>query len=493
MIANINKMVIVGAGTAGLVTALIMREKFAHINITIVKSSKIGIIGVGEGSTEHWNGFMNLVNISVNELIKETKATVKIGILFKDWLRKGHEYCHNVGGGAEFSGLNRMDIYNFLALNNRDSPFPVSPGFHIFREHKVIVHNNLLVGNQYHFDTFALNEFLTKKCMERQITFLENDVESVDLDHFGNVSSLKFEDKSTLSGDFFVDCSGMNRIISKELDNKWISYERYLPMNRAIAFPTEFKKNQNYEPYTTATALSAGWAWKIPTQERYGNGYVFNTNYITADEALNELSKSLKKKVEKVGKDIPFTAGRLEKFWSKNCISIGLAGSFAEPLEAQSIGFTILQANGLSDMLDGWLVNNQIVENLYNATFSESFDNIISYIQAHYFVNRDDTEFWKDRPFELTPFNQATISQFQQGHFHWSYFPNRYLMFYAVNFYQIYLGLNLINLQSLENLFEKNRENYNKVVADRANAAMQLQYLMVLDHKDYINLMCNVK
>lgn len=493
MITNINKLVVLGGGTAGLISALMFREKFPHTNITVVKSSNIGIVGVGEGSTEHWATFMQFIGISINELIKETKGTVKIGILFKDWLRKDHEYVHSVSGLNLLSGLSRLDAYHNLLLENQNYPYPLSPLFHFFRNNQVVVFNNLSVSHQYHFDTFALNQYLTKHCELRSINFLDNDVDNVELDFAGNVSRLNFVDKSKIEGDFFIDCSGFKRVISNALKTNWISYEKYLPMNRAIAFPTTFKKNQNYEPYTTATALSAGWSWKIPTQERYGNGYVFNNNYISADEALHEISKSLGKKIEKVGRDIPFTAGRLDNFWVKNCVSIGLSGSFAEPLEAQSIGFTILQASGLIDMLEGWSIDSEYVSKEYNRLFTLSFDNIVSYLQAHYFVERNDTQFWKDKPFELTEFNLQTKKIFSKGMFVPTYFPDKYIMFHPVNFYQVYAGLNLVDKEHVTKIQNSNRDSFIQSIRSQAAQNKQQNAQMVLNHNDYINLIKALK
>jgi len=493
MITNINNIVILGGGTAGLISALIFREKFPKQRITVIKSSKIEIVGVGEGSTEHWQQFMQFTGLSINDLIKETKATVKIGILFKDWLHKNHEYAHSVSGLNLLSSLNRLDIFHNLLLENQEYLYPLSPYFHFFRNNQVIVYNNLQVGNQYHFDTFSLNEYLTKQCQLRHINFLDNDVEHVELDFSGNISKLHFEDKSTIHGDFFIDCSGFKRVLSTSLNNHWVSYEKYLPMNRAIAFPTDFKKNQNYEPYTTSTALSAGWAWKIPTQERYGNGYVFNNNYITADRALNEISKLLGKKVEKVGRDIPFSAGRLENFWTKNCISIGLSGSFAEPLEAQSIGFSILQAFGLIDMIEGWSIDNEFVSKEYNRLFTESFENIVSYIQAHYFIERNDTAFWAEKPYELTEFNANTLKIFKKGIFTMPQFQNRHLMFYPVNFYQVYAGLNLVDKEHVSKIQNSNRETFIQNIRNQAAQNKQHNGQMILNHNDYINLIKALK
>ncbi|NDB30420.1 FAD-dependent oxidoreductase, partial [archaeon] len=332
---NLNSVIVVGAGTAGLISALMLHEKYPHLNIQIIKSDKIGIVGVGEGSTEHWRTFMEFCGINQRELIYKTKATVKLGIVFKDW-NLGETYAHSLTEiEAKLSGLNRLENLNLLYLSGKKLSF-LDLEVNDFR----FLGEN--VSNQFHFDTFKLNEFLVDQCIKNGIKILVGEVQGINLDHSGSVQSI-FTTSGNLVADFFIDCSGFHRIFSKSMDNAWISKAEYLPMNRAIAFPTTMQENALIEPYTLSTALSAGWSWRIPTQERYGNGYVFDNRYITADQALEEISTSLNLSDVQPGRDIPFEAGKINKIWNKNVLHVGLSGSFAEPLEAQSIGYTIVQ------------------------------------------------------------------------------------------------------------------------------------------------------
>jgi len=479
------KIVILGAGTAGLVTALMVREKYPLSNITIIKSGEIGIVGVGEGSTEHWAEFMDYVGINIVELIYETKATIKIGILFKNW-NDNSEYVHSINSFA-LSGLNRPEVFNQLHLYSKNK-FSLSPGFEqIYYKNYVHLEKNLRCSNQYHFDTFKLNEYLTKKCIEKNMQFLDTTVIDILQDSAGNVTHLITED-DRVPGDLFIDCSGFKRFISSKLGVKWESKAKYLPMNRAIAFPTELDNPEEIEPYTTSTALSAGWSWKIPTQERYGNGYVFNSDYISTDQALGEMNFLLNRNVEKVAKDIKFDAGRVDKFWVKNVVSVGLAGSFAEPLEAQSIGFTIIQATSLINYLDTWLFNKNISEQ-YNKDMDDVFNNIVDYLQLHYLGNKNDSKFWQDKPFILTDFLKDNIEQFKYGIIDPVLFKNVDFMFKTPNFYQVLAGLNLINKTLLQESLKKNRELYNK---NHNTKAMSLtdQNLnsIVIKHNEYIKL-----
>jgi hypothetical protein len=479
------KIVVLGAGTAGLVTALILREKYPTYSITIIKSDNIGIVGVGEGSTEHWSWFMDFVGINNLELLHETKATVKIGILFKNW-HSGSDYVHSLPP-FELSALNRPDIFHHLYLNGDQKDFPLAPHFkHTYFNNLVDLNEDFKSSNQYHFDTFKLSSYLSKICKERDIAIEDNIVTDVILDNNGEVQELVAE-QGNIFGDLFIDCSGFKRILSNKLGNKWISKTDFLPLNRAIAFPTEQIDKQNIEPYTTSTALSAGWSWKIPTQERYGNGYVFNTNYIDSDYALYELSQNLGVNVEKFARDIPFEAGKVEKFWFKNVISIGLSGSFAEPLEAQSIGFTIIQSQVLLNYLDAWPFNKDVCHN-FNKQMDSIFDNVIDYLQLHYLGDRANTKFWQDKPFKITDFNKENLPLFKRGIFQTTEFKNNY-MFKVANFYQVAAGLNLIDKNLLIEDLNLNRVTYNSANYTRAMEVSNLiKTHTVINHRDYLNL-----
>lgn len=478
-------IVVLGAGTAGLVTALILREKYPTFSITIIKSDAIGIVGVGEGSTEHWGWFMDYVGIDNLELIQETGATVKIGILFKDW-HTGPDYVHSISS-FELTALNRPELFNHLYINGDQKDFPLAPHFkQVYYKNLVDLDLNFRCSNQYHFDTFKLGNYLSKICSDRNITIRDAIVTDVVLDKEGSIQEL-VTSRENISGDLFIDCSGFKRLLSNKLGNKWVSKTDYLPLNRAIAFPTEQVEPQNIEPYTISTALSAGWSWRIPTQNRYGNGYVFNTNYINSDEALLELSQHLGVKVEKYARDIPFEAGKVEKFWFKNVISVGLSGSFAEPLEAQSIGFTIVQSQTLLNYLDAWLYDKSISEE-FNKQMDDIFDNIIDYLQLHYLGDRCDSKFWQDKPFKITEFNRKNLPLMKKGIFLPASYKNNF-MFKVANFYQVAAGLNLIDKKLLTDSLHLNRVNYNKINYDKSVEVLKyIKASTVINHRDYLNL-----
>lgn len=485
---KIKKIVVLGSGTAGLISSLVIRELYPLAEITILSSKEIGIIGVGEGSTEHWDAFMRFVGINHIELIAKTDATIKIGVFFKDW-NIGEEYVHSISNHNN-SPLFRPETFNSLLLLNKE-PFPLSPGFfNSYYKNRVVLNPGLRPSNQYHFDTFKLNNYLKNKCTERNITFIDGIVSDVKINETGDVTSLIIEDGNyEIEGDFFIDSSGFKRVISSKLGCKWSSYKEYLPVNHAIAFPTEFDNPTEIEPFTTATALTSGWSWKIPTQNRYGNGYVFCDSYISKENALREISDKLGKNIEKEARDIKFEAGRVDKFWVNNVVNIGLSGSFAEPLEAQSIGFSIVQSFSLVKLIDSWQLDKNI-SSLYNKTMNKVFDNIIDFVQLHYVCKREDSTFWKEKPYRLTNFNQEYLPLMCSGVMGSEVlFQEPDLMFRNANFFQVLAGLDLIDKGSVQNQRALNREVYNqecdlnalRVVNDSSNA-------LLINHKDFLNL-----
>lgn len=476
--------VILGAGTAGLLSAIMIREKYPSCSIKIVKSNELGIIGVGEGSTEHFRAFLDFTGISHIDVIYNTKATIKIGILFDNW-NSGIKYVHSVGSESELSGLWRPEIYNHLMLDGGE--FCTSPSFkEVYYKNNVILNNNLLPSNQYHFDTFALNNYFVELCKQRNVEFIETKIVDVKTNEDGYVTELISEHGFNIQGDFFVDCSGFRRVISSKIGVEWKDYSEYLPMNHAIAFPTEHNFD-NYEPYTKSTALKNGWVWKIPTQERYGNGYVFCDNFINSEQALKEVSEHLGKNIEKAARDIKFKAGRVEKFWYKNVLNIGLSSSFVEPLEAQSIGFTIVQMFEFLKYFDYWEETKKT--QMYNKMMEDCFDNIVDYIQLHYITKRDDSDFWKSKCYKLTDFNQEELPVLCKSIFDYFHLNKSLKMFNLANFYQIIAGLDLFDTDSVTMQLQTNRKEYNRNWYEKSKKCLIIeQKNNVMQHKKFIEL-----
>ena len=385
---------IVGSGTAGMIAAIIIRQAFPSSDITIVSSSKIGIIGVGEGSTEHWRKFMDLCEIPLHDLLTQTDATHKYGIRFENWHTKNTDYFHSVSGDDSGYNWNNFGLYaGFIEKNQFLTTAMTTDGFLKNRIRKHNLHNNT---NQYHFDTVKLNAFFEKLCFERRIKVIDAEVKDVTLNvENGNIESVVLENTATVEADFWIDATGLKRLLMTKLGAaKWNSFGKYLLVDSAIAFPTESDPSGEIRPYTRARAASSGWIWEIPTQQRRGNGYVFSSDFITEDEAINEAQTVTNYTVDS-HKSFKFDAGHLEQTWVKNCCAVGLASAFVEPLEATSIGTTIQQVISLVGNLASYNENNQHMQKFYNKKINLMMDNVLTMIRLHYVSDRADTPFWR--------------------------------------------------------------------------------------------------
>jgi tryptophan halogenase len=388
------KIIIIGSGTAGLLSALMIRAAFPKFDISVISSSKIGIVGVGEGSTEHWRNFMDVCEIPLAEMITKTRATHKNGIRFENWTNHTPDYFHSVASNAYDGPFQLSILYN--GIIELGKTITENTASRAMIENKVRADNPHSSINQYHFDTFALNEYLTQLCLSRGILVEDFEVSKVSLNsETGYIDNITLSDSSVRTSDFWIDASGSARILMKEMGNtEWVSYSKYLQMNAAIAFPTESDPSGEIRPYTRARAMKNGWVWEIPTQDRRGNGYVYNSNLISDEEAISEVSALLGFGVEP-RKTLKFDPGSLDKMWYKNCLAVGLCAAFVEPIEATSIGSTIQQLKCFIENFTGYSPENNIIEKHYNKKMNAMMQNLISMVSLHYISDRDDSEMWR--------------------------------------------------------------------------------------------------
>ena len=394
---------IVGSGTAGLLASLILRKAFPIAGIKVISSSKIGIIGVGEGSTEHWRQFVELCDIPIEEMLVETSGTHKYGIRFENWTTKNPDYFHSVGDVDDIYAFGAHATYmQYLEEGKLLTPQITNVALVKDKISKAGMHRST---NQYHFDTHKLNNYLITLAFNRHIEFIEAEVDSVNLDsENGNILSVVTKSNETISSDFWFDASGFSRILMKKLGaDDWSSFSDYLLCDTAIAFPTESDPNGRIRPYTRARAASSGWLWELPTQERRGNGYVFSSRFITEEEAVREAEEMSGYKIE-AHRVINFDAGYLKNTWVKNCCAIGLASSFVEPLEASSIGSTIQQVKQIVPYLASYQPGHTASQKHFNASMKIMMRNILTMVRLHYYSDRQDTSFWREM--SVTPLNE---------------------------------------------------------------------------------------
>ena len=442
---------IAGAGTAGLIAALMLRKAFPTSDITIVASSDVGIIGVGEGSTEHWSKFMHYCDIPLLEMIVETEATHKYGIRFEDWSNKFPDYFHSVSGDDSIFAWSLYPVY--MNLISQEKLLTDYIGGSRLRDNKVRSLNMHKNTNQFHFDTFAINRYFTKKCILRGVKIIDSFVEDVVLNsENGNIESVVLKDAIPFSADFWIDATGFKRVLLSKVDScEWNSFSDYLLSDSAFAFPTESESGNQIRPYTRARALSSGWAWEIPTQSRRGNGYVFSSQFISPEGAVDEMSNLLGFEVSPL-RSFKFDPGHLKNPWVKNCCAIGLSGSFVEPLEATSIGSTIQQVEKLIPFVASYKPNNFAMQRKYNKSFNIMLDNILTMIRLHYMTDKTNSDFWVSANNMPVPDSLQEILDLLKE----TTLPRNMIsssdgeMFLAAHMLHVAQGQNLINIDSID-------------------------------------------
>jgi len=475
---KIDSIIVVGGGTAGCIAALILKTKFPQKEIKIVESADVGIVGVGESSTEHWAEFCRFIGLNQLDAVLHCNATFKIGVYFDNWAE--NDFMHSVS--QPFGKTNGGYFYNYahvIATGQAPQKMQSNGTW----ENKVSLSNfnnlNDSPTNQYHFDTFALNTFLHEECKKRNIEIIIDNLTGTNLDEeTGDIRSV-ISNEWEHSADFFIDCTGFARLLlQKTYGIKWKSYAHHFPLNSAIAFPTD--EMEEYNKYTKSTARKNGWSWTIPTQTRTGNGYVYCDGFIGKDEAHQEMEEAYGQSLE-VARSFKFDPGRLEKAWHKNCYSVGLSQSFVEPLEATSIGSVIQQMFCFMHFLPSY------DEESCNEHVNAIFDNIADYVQAHYLVKRNDTPFWKELKFnlQLTSNLQNYLDKWQNRMPLPSDINCPWGMFNSINYIPILYGLGWFNQDKIKSEYDEYNlyESSQKEMDDFNNLESNMFWM---GHKQFI-------
>jgi hypothetical protein len=485
---EIKRIAVVGGGTAGLVSALILKTKIPSLHIDIIKSNKIGIIGVGEGSTEHWSDFMKFVGIDVRTLVRETDATFKSGIMFKDW--SDNDFLQSIGDVYNFENSGYPIAYANLISKGAGPKDLVSPlSWKSESNIWFIGKDDQSQVFQYHFNTFKLNEFLTKLCLEKGMNEFDDEIVNIMLYESGAIKTLVGE-KSQYSYDFYIDCTGFKKLLISELGGKWCSYSQYLRMNSAVVFPLE--NNGDIPMWTLAKAMSAGWMFRIPVWGRYGNGYIYDSNYIDEDTARLEIEKYLGIEVD-IKKKISFDPGRLDKSWIKNCCAIGLSSSFVEPLEASSIGTSIQQSFLLAESIINY--NDKVIDR-YNSSVIDILDNIRDFICLHYLTDREDSDFWKDQKSAAVPErlkDQLEIWKRKMPSKNDFSDLSDKILFSQLHYTLILYGLGKFDIDSIRHEYETMFNNDKKEEIDKIISDYRTLQYSTISHKNMLTVLRDLK
>lgn len=398
-------ILVLGGGTAGWMSANILKRRWPASRVTVLESPEIGIIGVGEGSTPQLKAFFDSLGIAERDWMPACHATYKLGIEFRGWsTRPGFEryfhhfpsqvdehtakaFLHACTGrrqGLDLHGHPDRYFLNAQLAAQRKGPHP-NYNF------------PFLVSYGYHFDSYLLGGFLRDFGTAAGIEHLEGTVAQVEWTEQGEVAALLTRDGRRVTAELYVDCSGFRAVIHQQaLGVRFLSFASQLYNDAAVVMPTP-PEADGPECQTRSTALRYGWAFRIPLTHRNGNGYVYSSRYCSAEEAESELRAHLGLTDSPVSaRHLKMRVGRVEHTWYRNSLAVGLAQGFIEPLEATALHLVLETVWGFVEAVEagGELETRRF---RYNTAIARRIEGIRDYIHCHYRVSqRDDTEYWRD-------------------------------------------------------------------------------------------------
>ena len=402
MSQEIRSVVIAGGGTAGWMAAsALARVLGPRLTITLVESSEIGIVGVGEATIPAIQQFNKLVKFNEDDFLRQTQGTFKLAIEFVNWWEKGQSYMHTfgpVGRDLAYIPFHHYWIYDqhtagslwdyslnwFAAKQARFSRVPKIP-------------NTPLSGLTwaFHFDASLYAAYLSQLAQKMGVRRIDAKIAGVLQKPDGDVRALKLEDGRELEADFFIDCTGFRGVlIEQALKTGYEDWSHWLPCDRALAVPTE--RTSPLLPFTRSTALEAGWQWRIPLQHRTGNGHVYCSAHISDERAREQLLANLDAKPLADPRPIRFTTGRRKMLWNRNVVCMGLASGFLEPLESTSIHLIQVTIQRLI-LLFPHVGDHEARRQEFNRAASAEYEYIRDFIILHYYANnRVGEPFWDD-------------------------------------------------------------------------------------------------
>jgi len=400
----IKKFVIVGGGTAGWVAAATLANIFktSDVSVELVESADIGIIGVGEATIPPLLDTIRSLGIDEAEFIKATQASFKWGIKFENWQQKEHSYFHPFGGlGQDIDGHNFYQCWLKSKAEGDNTPLMAHSPESVLSDHNrfFLPFNAMgtpLAGARYalHLDAELVVRYLRDFCENIGVKRTVGHVETALTNNNGFIEQLLLKDGQKIQGDFFIDCTGFKSLLIEDaLKTGYEDWSKYLPCNRAVTVQT--KSVGQTTPYTISRAQDAGWTWRIPLQHRTGNGYVFCEKYCSDEEAIRTLLDNIEGEPVTEPRIIPFVTGMRKKAWNKNCLALGLAQGFVEPLESTAIH---LVSKTLAFFVRMFPDKNcdEVLINEFNRRVRADYEEIRDFLILHYCTTqRNDTDFWR--------------------------------------------------------------------------------------------------
>lgn len=407
---RIKRIAIVGGGSAGWLSANHLGLELSRdpdIEITLIESKDIPAIGVGEGTIPHIRTSLQSFGISEVDILLHCDATFKTSIKFANWMSttthgKNNFYYHTFD--APYPG--GFDVNNYWLGNKKEVDYSkLSATYYVAEQNRSPKRTDSppykgLVNYAYHFDAAKFTKLLADNAKKRfGVRHIYETIKHVMLQADGSIKGFQYDSGEHEEFDFYIDCSGFaSLLMGKTLNVPFVDKSNQIITDTALALQVPIESNEELSPYTKAAAHGAGWIWDIPLTARRGTGLVYSSQHMTDEEALIEFSKYHGKELENSSvRKIPMKAGYREKFWEKNCVTLGLAQGFVEPLEATSLFVTDFCAGMIAKKIP---LNTEEIP-LYAKSCNEIatliWGRIFDFIQLHYCISdRRDTEFWRD-------------------------------------------------------------------------------------------------
>ena len=391
----ISRVIVLGGGSAGFMAALALKTKLSALDVLVIRSKDIGIIGVGEGSTVVLTKFLHqYLGVPPQRFFALARPTFKLGLRFIWGTRPYFNYTFAPGPEARLDGLAKPIGYYcdedmeyadpFSAMMTHDRVFDRAPnGVPVLHE-----------GIAYHFENEKFVRFLEEYALSLGVRILDDTVVRVTQDESG-VSGLVMQSGQTQTADLYVDSSGFASVLlAKALGEPFVSFKASLFCDRAVVGGWD-RTDETIKPYTTCETMESGWAWQIEHEGRINRGYVYSSDFISDDDA----EKEFRRKNPKVGptRVVRFVSGCYQRAWVKNVVAVGNASGFVEPLEATALGVIAMQSRLLADsLLECDRVPGPVVAREYNDYHLKNWESIRGFIAVHYKYNRRlDTPFWR--------------------------------------------------------------------------------------------------
>lgn len=405
-----NKIIILGGGSAGWMTAATMIKMYPKKDITLIESPNIPGVGVGESTLGQINKWLGLLNIKDKDFMPYTDASYKLSIRFEDFYEKkdggfhypfGRPFEDNLSWGKQNWYLKKY--LNKKILNNDYANF-INPNMALVNNNKIFKNeNNELLGfnftndTAYHFDAIKFGSWLKDNyCIPKGVNHIVEDVVNIKTKKEGIVSLNGYK------ADLYFDCTGFKSILMNKIGAKFKDYSDLLPNNKAWATRVPYKdKKKQLESFTNCTAIENGWVWNIPSWERIGTGYVYSDKYVTDKKALKEFKNHLDSKghdySNSIFKNIKMRIGRFDRIFYKNVCSIGLSAGFIEPLESNGLLSVHEFLMNLLDVFERHDTITQYDKDCFNVKCGRFFDKFTDFVAEHYALSkRNDTKYWQD-------------------------------------------------------------------------------------------------